>query len=136
MLEMVVVNLSSLGYRAVFASSGREALEILRGNEPVDLLFTDVVMAGGLNGVQVAREAAVTRPGLRVLLTTVRVTVGDEAAVPIDEHFPVLKKAYRRADLGEKLEEVLRSQPIDGRLSARSPANGQAGPATLETESP
>ena len=76
MLEIVVVNLASLGYRTIFASGGREALEILRGNEPVDLLFTDVVMAGGLNGVQVAREAAVTRPGLRVLLTTGGVTVG------------------------------------------------------------
>ena len=76
MLEIVVVNLASLGYRAVCASGGREALEILRGNEPVDLLFTDVVIAGGLNGVQVAREAAVTRPGLRVLLTTGGVTVG------------------------------------------------------------
>jgi len=108
-LEIVIVNLASLGYRAVFASSGREALEILRGNEPVDLLFTDVVMAGGLNGVQVAREAAVTRPGLRVLLTTGCVTVGDEAGVPIDEHLPMLKKPYRRADLAKKLEEVLRS---------------------------
>jgi CheY-like chemotaxis protein len=108
-LDVVVVNLSSLGYRAVVARSGREALEILRGSEPVDLLFTDVVMASGLNGVQVAREAAITRPGLRVLLTTGRVTVGDEAGVPIDEQLPLLKKPYRRADLSKELEEVLRS---------------------------
>ncbi len=108
-LDMVAVNLSSLGYRTVVARNGREALEILRGTDPVDLLFTDVVMPGGLNGVQVAREAVCIRSGLRVLLTTGHVSLGDEAGVTIDEHLPMLKKPYRRPDLAKKLEEVLRS---------------------------
>jgi PAS domain S-box-containing protein len=108
-LETAVVNLASLGYRTVVARSGREALDILHGNEPVDLLFTDVVLPGGLNGVQVAREAASIRPGLRVLLTTGYIGLSDSGAGQIDERLPMLLKPYRRPDLAKKLEEVLRS---------------------------
>jgi two-component system CheB/CheR fusion protein len=106
-LDMVIVNLASLGYRTVIAHSGREALEILRGNKPLDLLFTDVVLPGGLNGVQLAHEAAAIRPGLRVLLTTGYIGVSEPATVPIDDHLPMLRKPYRRPDLAKKLEEVL-----------------------------
>jgi len=106
-LDMVVLNLSSLGYRTVVARNGREALEILRSREPVDLLFTDVVMPGGLNGVQVAHEAASMRPGLRVLLTTGHIAVGEGTGVRIDERLPMLKKPYRRPELARKLAEVL-----------------------------
>ena len=106
-LEMVVLNLSSLGYRPVVAHDGREALEILRGHEPIDLLFTDVVMPGGLSGVQLADEAARMRPGLRVLLTTGHVALGEETGIRIDERMPMLKKPYRQLDLAKKLREVL-----------------------------
>ena len=108
-LEMAVVTLGSLGYRTVVARSGREALDILHGNEPVDLLFTDVVLPGGLNGMQVAHEAANIRPGLRVLLTTGYLGVSEAGAVPIDERLPMLRKPYRRPELAKKLDEVLRS---------------------------
>jgi hypothetical protein len=60
---------------------------------------------------------------LRVLLTTGRVTVGDEAGLPIDEHLPMLKKPYRRADLSKKLEEVL--SLIGCRWTAISPLSPQ-----------
>lgn len=62
--------LRELGYRVLEASCGSEALEILDRDLKVDLLFTDIVMPGGMNGRQLADEAARRRPGLKVLFTT------------------------------------------------------------------
>jgi signal transduction histidine kinase/CheY-like chemotaxis protein len=64
-----VDTLSELGYRVLQAPTGATALQILDGNK-IDLLFTDVVMPGGVNGRQLADEAVLRRPGLKVLFTT------------------------------------------------------------------
>jgi CheY-like chemotaxis protein len=108
-LDIAVLNLASLGYRTAVARSGCEALDILRGREPLDLLFADVVLPGGLNGVEIAHEAAKIRPGLRVLLTTGYVGLGERAAARLDDSMPILKKPYRRPELVKKLKEVLRA---------------------------
>ncbi len=65
-----VETLAELGYRVLAAPSGSAALQILDGGGDIDLLFTDVVMPGGVNGRQLADEAVRRRPGLRVLFTT------------------------------------------------------------------
>ena len=62
--------LSELGYWVIEAQDGREALRLLDGTQQVDLLFTDIVMPGGMNGRQLADEAILRRPGLKVLFTT------------------------------------------------------------------
>jgi PAS domain S-box-containing protein len=62
--------LQELGYHVLSASHGAEALETLSRGEHVDLLLTDVVMPGGLNGRQLADKAVAKRPGLRVLYMT------------------------------------------------------------------
>ena len=64
-----VLILTELGYRVLQAANGDEALEILRGNERVDLLFSDVVLPGK-SGKIVAEQALALRPGLKVLFTT------------------------------------------------------------------
>ena len=65
-----VDTLAELGYRVLPATNGAAALEILDSGNDIDLLFTDVVMPGGLNGRQLADEAVRRRPGLKVLFTT------------------------------------------------------------------
>jgi PAS domain S-box-containing protein len=65
-----VETLAELGYRVLPATNGAAALEILDNGNDIDLLFTDVVMPGGLNGRQLADEAVRRRPGLKVLFTT------------------------------------------------------------------
>ncbi|MEA3024832.1 MAG: hypothetical protein QOF91_117, partial [Alphaproteobacteria bacterium] len=61
--------LAELGYRVLAAPNGSSALDMLE-NSRIDLLFTDVVMPGGMNGRQLADEAVRRRPGLKVLFTT------------------------------------------------------------------
>jgi CheY-like chemotaxis protein len=62
--------LQELGYHVLSASNGVAALETLGRGEHVDLLLTDVVMPGGLNGGQLAEKAVGQRPALRVLYMT------------------------------------------------------------------
>lgn len=62
--------LGSLGYRTVMANNGKKAMEILRRNPAIDLLFSDVVMPGGMDGFRLAIQATKDRPDLKVLLTS------------------------------------------------------------------
>jgi signal transduction histidine kinase/CheY-like chemotaxis protein len=103
----VVAELRHLGYAVLEARDGNAALDILRGAEPIDLLFTDVVMPGGLSGPQLAAAAQALRPGLRVLYTsgyTQNAVVHDGR---LDDGVVLLSKPYRRQELAAKLRQVL-----------------------------
>ncbi|MBP2230869.1 PAS domain S-box-containing protein [Azospirillum agricola] len=94
--------LEEMGYTVAHAGSGHEALVRLRGGEPADLLFSDVVMPGTVSGVDLAREIRRLRPGLPVLLTT-----GYNEDLTGMETFRVLPKPYRIEDLGAIIEAEL-----------------------------
>ncbi len=100
-MAMAVESLAELGYETLTASDARTALGRLKGGERVDILFSDVVMPGGMNGVQLVAEARRLRPGLRVLLTSGYSASVNERQVPRD--VPLLPKPYRREDLAAKL---------------------------------
>jgi signal transduction histidine kinase len=68
--RVAVRRLKELGYAVIEADGGPAALRILDREEPLDLLFTDIVMAGGITGVDLAQEARRRRPGLKILLTS------------------------------------------------------------------
>jgi PAS domain S-box-containing protein len=109
-LETVVNMLRSLGYGTIVAANGREALAVLERGGTIDLLFTDIVMPGGINGFDLAHEAGQQYPGLKVLLTTGYAAIhGNPEMVPTTE-FAVLRKPYLRADLAAKIDEVLASR--------------------------
>lgn len=110
-LAIAVESLEALGYQVAVAHDGKEALELLRQGEPVDLLFTDLVMPGGINGVDLAQRARALRPDLKVLLTSgYRDRAGSTDAQAIAA-FPMLPKPYRFKDLAVKIREVLSPQP-------------------------
>ncbi|MBO1078123.1 histidine kinase famiy protein [Roseomonas haemaphysalidis] len=99
--------LEDFGYRVLRAGSGREALEVLAGDSKVDLLFSDLIMPGGMNGVVLAHEARRRYPGLKVLLTTGYAETSLERSDAGGNEFEVLDKPYTRRDLGRRVRIVL-----------------------------
>ncbi len=103
-LAMAVETLEGLGYQVTTANNAAAALKRLKGRKAFDLLFSDVVMPGGVNGVELAHLAREARPGLKVLLTSGY--VGDEAASWANE-FPLIDKPYLAPALASKIRAVL-----------------------------
>lgn len=96
--------LAALGYRVLAASSAEAALDMLAAQPGVDLLFSDVVLGSGMNGVELARAAQRRRPGLRVLLTSgYEGTQADSA----ESGYTVLRKPYRREQLQVAVRDAL-----------------------------
>jgi len=99
--------LTDLGYQVLEASTGVEALGILSSDEPIDLLFTDVVLPDGMNGAEVAKAAEGLRPGLKVLFAS---GYTKEALVyqgRLESGVTLLPKPYRKRDLAEAIRAVL-----------------------------
>jgi PAS domain S-box-containing protein len=105
-LSLTVEMLQGLGYRIVTASDATQALAIMAADEPFDLLFTDVVMPGGLSGLELARQARASRPEMKILLTSGY--VGENAATAQSE-FALLDKPYERDQLAAQLRALLDS---------------------------
>jgi CheY-like chemotaxis protein len=101
--DVVMRMLSEKGYGVLTASSGYEALRILR-ERPVDAMFTDVVMPG-MDGVRLAKEAKALRPGLKVLFGTgYAQRAAQRGAIRSGR---VLYKPFRQAELTAAIESVL-----------------------------
>jgi CheY-like chemotaxis protein len=98
--------LAALGYRVTVAASGAEALEVLRGPQPVDLLFTDVVMPG-MSGPQLAAKARALRPGLPVLYASGYTQNAIVHHGRLDPGLHLVQKPYRRAELARRIRSAL-----------------------------
>lgn len=98
--------LGSLGYRVVAVANAVEALSVLEsGAPPVDLLFTDVMLGSGMNGVELALAARDLRPSLGVLLASGYDPVSTRLASGAE--FELLRKPYRREQLAEAIRRNL-----------------------------
>jgi CheY-like chemotaxis protein len=98
--------LTALGYRVRKAEHADAALMILSSDDRIDLLFSDVVMPGTMDGLDLARQAQSLRRGLKVLLTSGFPGVrgpGQRIGCP----FRLLNKPYRRAELARAVRQVL-----------------------------
>jgi len=107
-LDVTVEMLRTLGWEVLTAPDGPSGLSVLRRDADIDVLFSDIVMPRGINGVELAREARRLRPELRVLLAS-----GYPAsALPAsnagseDGEFPFLSKPYRASELARKLRAM------------------------------
>jgi CheY-like chemotaxis protein len=105
--QNVLRQLADLGYRVTSAENGVKALGILQGDESIDLLFTDVVMPGGMNGRQLAEAAVKLRPGLKVLFTSGYTENAIVHQGRLDRGVHLLSKPYRREELATKIRKVL-----------------------------
>ena len=106
-----VMSLQSLGYRVTAAVDGNDALQKLGTDLEVDLLFTDIVMPGGINGWELADRAREIRPELRVLLTSGYALEALTAHGHLRDASAILPKPYRKAELARRLREAL-SAPV------------------------
>jgi CheY-like chemotaxis protein len=106
LLEATSEMLTSFGYRVLRAGNGAEAIRILDAGQEIDLLFSDVVMPHGMNGVELARAARQRNKNIKVLLTSG--CAGDvmERRRVIGE-FPIIDKPFRLADLAQRLRSIL-----------------------------
>ena len=109
--QLTIKRLKLIGYQVLEASDGPTALEILKRGAAVDLLFTDLIMPGGLSGHEVAVRARALKPGIKVLLTSgyaEELVHGDDLQ---RERLKVLRKPYQQADLVAVLREILDDRP-------------------------
>ncbi|QIM48160.1 PAS domain S-box protein [Pusillimonas sp. DMV24BSW_D] len=105
--EHVTNLLMGMGYRVSSASSGIEALASLQARNDFDLLFTDIIMPGGMNGRQLADEALKSLPNLKVLFTSGYTENAIVHHGRLDAGVHLLGKPYRRHELATKVRKVL-----------------------------
>jgi PAS domain S-box-containing protein len=102
--------LSAVGYHVIAVASAREALDLLIARQDVDLLFSDVVLGSGMDGVELAHEARRIRPELAILLASGYQGAGDRRREGSTEVFELLRKPYRREQLVGAIRRLLDSR--------------------------
>jgi len=104
-LDVATEIFDSLGYNVLTAVDAPNAIEVLKSDVPIDVLFTDVIMPNGMNGVELSRRARELRPGIKVLLASGY----PMSALPADgfeEGVSFISKPYRWTELAEKLRSL------------------------------
>jgi PAS domain S-box-containing protein len=108
--NFVVTQLHGLGYRTIAAADSRAAMALAENGEPFDLLFTDVILSGGMTGRQLAEAVARHRPGLNVLYTS---GYTDNSIVHhgrLDQGVLLLTKPYRKTQLAQMIRQALKGE--------------------------
>ena len=124
-LALAVDTLQGFGYRVTTARNAASALRRLRGRQSFDMLFSDVVMPGGVSGIELARRARVLRPDLKILLTSG--FVGEEAEAWANE-FPMIDKPYEPSRLVSRVRTAFDGDSqADDREAPVKPSPGGRG---------
>jgi len=105
--EYVLTQLHSLGYVTMAAANAAEALALVGKNEKFDLLFTDVIMPGTMNGRQLADAILSARPDLKVLFTSGYTENAIIHHGRLDQGVLLLAKPYRKSDLAKMIRKAL-----------------------------
>jgi len=131
LLELAKESLESLGYRVLTATRGKEAMAMLAQTADISLLFSDVVMPGGINGYELAEHAMARHPNIKVLLTsgyTEKEVIRDTSSYLTEN---MLNKPYTQAELAKSVSTVLGCpKPAD---STSSPATEIPGPTSSKS---
>jgi len=105
--EVAQAMLQQIGYRTHVVLDAKQALSALQDGLAIDLLFTDLIMPGNMNGVMLAREAQRLQPHIRVLLTTGYADPSLERKDSNGAEFAIIHKPYQRTELARKVRVVL-----------------------------
>ncbi len=104
LLALAEETLVALGYKVITAKKGDEALQKLSTEPAISLLFTDVVMPGGMNGYELAEEVRRRSPGIKILITS---GYAGKRAEKSGTDFPMISKPYRQSDLAVRVRALL-----------------------------
>ena len=107
MERLTARRLGDLGYRVLEAGQGAEALAVLAQAPAVDIIFSDLVMAGGMSGIDLAREVRTRYPHIPVVLTSGYSAGLMDQADLAELNLQVLRKPYRQAELARMFRAVL-----------------------------
>lgn len=114
--DLAAMILEGQGYTVLLSSDASEALDVLQNEEQhIDLLFTDIMMPGEMNGVQLAARALVLRPDLPILFTTgyIKDSIPD---VNLLSEYTILNKPYKPDMLLQEIQKALQSGSVSDQL--------------------
>jgi len=133
LLDLAQESLKSLGYEVLTADNGQKGLEILAREPDIALVFSDVVMPGGINGYELAQHAITHYPGIKVLLTS---GYTDETSIKKEqEKFTnyLLSKPYSQTNLALRIRSMLGDKAPENRPKTESTSSAQAPTAGFVT---
>jgi DNA-binding NtrC family response regulator len=102
--ELAIHMLERGGYTVQLVDHAAAALSVLRSKEPIDLVFSDVILPVGIDGIALVQEIGKSRPGLPVLLASGYAEAANDAAA---QGLIILRKPYRPGDLIDTIERML-----------------------------
>lgn len=105
--KLSIERIRDLGFATLHAESGDRAYEMLKDGAEVDLVFSDLVMPGTLNGYELAAKITAEFPALKVLLTSGYASDVITGEMAHDVHFDILHKPYRQSELAQRLQALL-----------------------------
>lgn len=117
LVDVAVQYLQDLGYKTVTADNSEQALEVLKGDTDIDLLFTDVIMPGAMDGYELAMTAHKAYPSLKVLITSGFTRKQDELVSGETKYFSrldsnLLSKPYDKFGLATAVRKVLDEEVV------------------------
>jgi CheY-like chemotaxis protein len=105
-LDLLVEWLGEAGYGVLAAADPASALALLDGNPQIELLLTDIVMPGGLNGFDLARRARLRLPSLKVIFLSAY-SMAEAVLQARPESEPILRKPFRHGQVVSEVQRVL-----------------------------
>jgi PAS domain S-box-containing protein len=106
-VELALVHLAEMGLTVLHANDGPSALQVIAQHDEIDLLITDIVMPGGMNGVELVQRARDLRPGLKIIYSSgFPAEALTERTLPL-LHGPLLRKPYKRAEMVAIVQRVM-----------------------------
>jgi PAS domain S-box-containing protein len=106
-VELALVHLAEMGLTVLRANDGPSALQVIAQHDEIDLMITDIVMPGGMNGVELVQRARDLRPGLKIIYSSgFPAEALTERTLPL-LHGPLLRKPYQRAEMVAIVQRVM-----------------------------
>jgi CheY-like chemotaxis protein len=105
--DIAAAMIEEMGFETIVASSGPEGLEIIKSRDDLALVLSDVIMAGGMNGPELATKALKVRPNLKVLFMSGYAPGSVRQMQDLPDSIDLVNKPFTRNDLTEKVRRAL-----------------------------